>query len=125
MAAVSANNQSLSGSTLVDLDVKEHTSQEKVKEVATHPVNSNNATVPANGVSKTVSYPKSRVELVDRFLDEPRKLRVAVIGGGLSGILSGCLLPVKVPGIELVIYEKNPEFVSILYVNASGFVSED
>lgn len=65
-----------------------------------------------NGSVRQASYPKSRVSLVDRFMDEPRKLRVAVIGGGLSGILSGILLPEKVPGIELVIYEKNPEFVS-------------
>lgn len=65
--------------------------------------------VPAKGHG---SYPKSRVDLIDRFVDEPRKLRVAVIGGGLAGILAGCLLPAKVPGIELVIYEKNPDFVS-------------
>lgn len=115
MAAVAANNQTLSESTLVGLDVKGlTTSQEKVNEVVATPVNPNGTTLPANGMGKTVSYPKSRVELVDRFLDEPRKLRVAVIGGGLSGILSGCLLPAKVPGIELVIYEKNPDFVSFV-----------
>lgn len=65
-----------------------------------------------NGAAKSASYPKSRVDLVDRFLDEPRKLRVAVVGGGLAGIISGCLLPAKVPGVELVIYEKNADFVS-------------
>lgn len=72
------------------------------------------STVPplTKGSARQTSYPKSRVDLVDRFLDEPRKLRVAVIGGGLSGILSGILLPEKVPGIELVIYEKNKDFVS-------------
>lgn len=70
----------------------------------------NGATPSTNGSAKKVSYPQPRLALVDRFLDEPRKLRVAVIGGGLAGILSGVLLPVKVPGIELVIYEKNPDF---------------
>ena len=55
------------------------------------------------------------VSLVDRFIDEPRRLRVAVVGGGLSGVLAGILLPVKVPGIQLTIYEKNADFVRIIY----------
>lgn len=71
--------------------------------------------LPTNGSTKPSAYPKSRVELVDRFVDEPRKLRVAVIGGGLAGIISGCLLPAKVPGVEIVIYEKNADFVSSLW----------
>lgn len=74
-----------------------------------------------NGSVKQTFYPKSRVSLVDRFMDEPRKLRVAVIGGGLSGILSGILLPEKVPGIELVIYEKNKDFVSSLGSRSTPF----
>lgn len=54
------------------------------------------------------------LELVDRYIDEPRPLKVAVIGGGLAGILAGVLLPVKVPGVQLTIYEKNKDFVSWL-----------
>ncbi|KAK5992935.1 FAD-binding monooxygenase moxY [Cladobotryum mycophilum] len=50
------------------------------------------------------------VSLINRFIDEPRPLRVAVIGGGLSGILAGILLPAKVPGLALTIYEKNDDF---------------
>lgn len=57
-------------------------------------------------------YPKSRIDIVNRFIDQPRELRVAVIGGGLSGILAGVLLPAKVPNIKLTIYEKNHDFVS-------------
>lgn len=49
--------------------------------------------------------------LIDRFIDEPRPVRVAVIGGGLAGVLAGVLLPKKVPGIQLIIYEKNADFV--------------
>ncbi|KAK0649681.1 FAD dependent oxidoreductase [Cercophora newfieldiana] len=60
--------------------------------------------------TKTPLYPESKFELIDRFIDDPRPLRVAVIGGGLSGILSGILLPAKVPNIQLTIYEKNKDF---------------
>lgn len=66
-----------------------------------------------HGVSKKPGYPEARVSLVDRFIDEPRKVRVAVVGGGLSGILAGILLPAKVPGIDLTIYEKNSELASV------------
>ncbi|KAK3348553.1 hypothetical protein B0H65DRAFT_178545 [Neurospora tetraspora] len=55
-------------------------------------------------------YPKSRISIVNRFIDQPREVRVAVIGGGLSGILAGVLLPAKVPNIKLTIYEKNHDF---------------
>lgn len=59
----------------------------------------------------TSPYTKPGPALVDRFIDEPRSLRVAVLGGGLSGVLAGILLPSKVPGIKLTIYEKNADFV--------------
>jgi hypothetical protein len=45
-------------------------------------------------------------------LDHARKVSVAVIGAGLSGINAGILLPAKVPGIELTIFEKNNDVVS-------------
>jgi hypothetical protein len=57
------------------------------------------------------TYPKSRISLEDRFIDEPRTLRVAVIGAGLAGVTAGILLPAKVPSIDLVIYEKNEDVV--------------
>lgn len=61
-----------------------------------------------------VNYPKSKLELINRPVDEPRKLRVAVIGAGLAGITAGIFLPAKVPGIELTIFDKNEDVVSLL-----------
>lgn len=34
-----------------------------------------------------------------------------MIGAGISGITAGVLLPAKVPGIDLTIYEKNSDVV--------------
>ena len=64
-----------------------------------------------NAIVGSPNYPKSRINLEDRFIDEPRKLRVAVIGGGLAGVLAGILFPIKVPNIDLIIYEKNSDVV--------------
>lgn len=36
-----------------------------------------------------------------------------MIGAGISGITAGILLPAKVPGIELTIYEKNSDVVRL------------
>ncbi|KAI0907693.1 4-hydroxyacetophenone monooxygenase [Ustulina deusta] len=54
-------------------------------------------------------YPKAKFELEDRYIDEPRSLKVVVIGAGLTGITTGALLPRKVPGIRLTIFEKNAD----------------
>lgn len=70
-----------------------------------------------NGTS--LPYPKlkradgtiSDFQLEDRPIDEIKKLRVAIIGTGLSGVTAGALLPVKVPGIDLTLFEKNPDVV--------------
>jgi hypothetical protein len=75
-------------------------------------------TVLPNGLQKPSepqSYinPQVKLPLIDRYIDEPRQLRVAVIGGGLAGILAGVLLPEKVPGIQLTIYDKNYDFVRL------------
>ena len=53
------------------------------------------------------------MQLENHPIDEVRKLKVVVIGAGLSGLLAGILLPAKVPGIELKIFEKNPAVVSL------------
>lgn len=57
-------------------------------------------------------YPQSTLQLENHPIDQVRNLRVAVIGAGLAGITAGVLLPAKVPGIKLRIYEKNSDLVS-------------
>ena len=59
-----------------------------------------------------INYPtsKHRIER-DRFIDDVRELKVAVIGAGMSGINAGIILPAKVPKINLTIFEKNDDVV--------------
>jgi protoporphyrinogen oxidase len=38
-------------------------------------------------------------------------VQVAVIGAGIAGITAGVLLPIKVPGVQLTIFDKNSDVV--------------
>jgi cation diffusion facilitator CzcD-associated flavoprotein CzcO len=57
-------------------------------------------------VASTYPYPTD-FKIREHPVDHHRELKVAVIGGGLSGITAGVLLPNKVPNINLTIIEKN------------------
>ncbi|KAG8529134.1 uncharacterized protein KY384_005769 [Bacidia gigantensis] len=48
-------------------------------------------------------------KLEEHPVDQGQDLKVAVIGAGISGITAGVLLPIKVPGIQLTIIEKNAD----------------
>lgn len=59
-----------------------------------------------------IPYPVSKFRIdPQRHIDHVREIKVAVIGAGLSGISAGILLPAKVPGIQLTIFEKNSDVV--------------
>jgi cation diffusion facilitator CzcD-associated flavoprotein CzcO len=61
-----------------------------------------------------VTYPISKLHIdASHSIDQVRELKVAVIGAGLAGINAGILLPAKIPGIKLTIFEKNTDVVSI------------
>lgn len=62
-----------------------------------------------SGSPSTYPYPTS-FKIRERPIDHHRELKVAVIGGGLSGITAGILLPQKVPNLNLTILEKNSDF---------------
>lgn len=51
----------------------------------------------------------SKAFISERSIDQARRLKVIYIGAGISGIV-GCIeFLKKVPSLDLVIYEKNPE----------------
>ncbi|KAH6676226.1 hypothetical protein B0J14DRAFT_350711 [Halenospora varia] len=65
-----------------------------------------------------ISLPdSSKFEFEDHPIDVTPPLKVAVIGAGLSGITAGVLLPAKVPGIALTIFEKNGDVGGTWYEN--------
>ncbi|KAL2798855.1 flavin-binding monooxygenase [Aspergillus keveii] len=48
-------------------------------------------------------------KISERAIDDVRPLKVIYIGAGVSGILACIQFPKHVPGLELVVYEKNEE----------------
>lgn len=67
----------------------------------------------SNHPNLNIPYPVSKFKIdPNRHIDRVREIKVAVIGAGLSGISAGILLPAKVPGIQLTIFEKNNDVVS-------------
>ncbi|GES61310.1 flavin-binding monooxygenase [Aspergillus terreus] len=58
---------------------------------------------------KEVEGTKPSFELEEHPIDEVRPIKVGVIGAGLSGITAGVLLPAKLPGLDLRIYDKNED----------------
>ncbi|KAK5054942.1 hypothetical protein LTR69_008510 [Exophiala sideris] len=60
--------------------------------------------------SEPLSTPSRRIlDLEDRSVDQPRSLRVVVIGAGISGILASIRFPQRIPGVQLAVYEKNAD----------------
>ncbi|KAI0412944.1 4-hydroxyacetophenone monooxygenase [Xylaria grammica] len=76
---------------------------------AATPISISGVVQPLLNPPETSGYPKAKFELEDRYIDEPRSLKVVIIGAGLTGITAGALLPRKVPGIRLTIFEKNAD----------------
>lgn len=48
-------------------------------------------------------------------VDERLPLKAIVVGAGITGITAGVLLPAKVPGLSLTIYERHSDIVRRLY----------
>ncbi|KAL1981042.1 hypothetical protein VTN96DRAFT_3151 [Rasamsonia emersonii] len=52
---------------------------------------------------------KPRFEIEEHPIDQVRDIKVGVIGAGLAGVTAAVLLPAKLPGLDLRVYEKNPD----------------
>lgn len=52
------------------------------------------------------------LDLEEHPIDALPKIRAVVVGAGISGINAAILLPAKVPGLDLVIYERSSDIVS-------------
>jgi hypothetical protein len=54
---------------------------------------------------------RSQFKLEEHPVDVVRPIKVGIIGAGLAGITAGVLLPAKLPGLDLRIYDKNADVV--------------
>lgn len=61
--------------------------------------------------SLSESIEKLQFKLEEHPVDVVRPIKVGIIGAGLSGITAGVLLPAKLPGLDLRIYDKNADVV--------------
>ncbi|KAH8691373.1 putative flavin-binding monooxygenase [Talaromyces proteolyticus] len=55
------------------------------------------------------SEPTPRFEIEEHPVDQVRNIKVGIIGAGLAGVTAAALLPAKLPGIDLTIYDKNSD----------------
>ncbi|PLN84787.1 FAD/NAD(P)-binding domain-containing protein [Aspergillus taichungensis] len=69
-----------------------------------------------NGASSN-HVQKPSFALEDHPIDRVRPVKVGIIGAGIAGITAGILLPAKLPGLDLRIYDKNPEAGGTWYEN--------
>lgn len=64
-------------------------------------------------VDHRIPPPAHPLDLEDHPIDNNPPLKAIVIGAGISGINAAILLPIKVPGLQLVVYERDSDLVSL------------
>jgi cation diffusion facilitator CzcD-associated flavoprotein CzcO len=85
----------------------------------------------ANGTYEEFSFPEATPEgpyrVLDQYHSKPRKMRIACVGAGASGLcLAYKLEKMLVPGTwELTLFEKNPQFGGTWYENTYPGVACD
>ncbi|KAL2839123.1 hypothetical protein BJY01DRAFT_257842 [Aspergillus pseudoustus] len=68
----------------------------------------------ADALPRTI-YPPMILE--DHPVDEALSIKAIVVGAGITGINAGILLPTKVPGLELKIYERHSDIGGVWNTN--------
>lgn len=71
---------------------------------------------PKSGISEAKQQTFTPL-ISERAVNQPRPLKVIYIGAGISGILAAIKFREAVPGLDLTIYEKNPELGGTWYEN--------
>lgn len=71
--------------------------------------------VPDANVAHPVAGTAWRVD--SHEIDDVRPMKVIVIGAGISGILAAIRFPRRIPNVDLVVYDKNPEIGGTWYEN--------
>ncbi|KAJ5735284.1 uncharacterized protein N7483_000409 [Penicillium malachiteum] len=62
-----------------------------------------------NDLDSGIQALKSNFTIEEHPVDIVRPIKVGVIGAGLTGVNAGILLPAKLPGLDLRIYDKNSD----------------
>jgi heterodisulfide reductase subunit A-like polyferredoxin len=95
------------------LEAQTSTSTRRVAQLTGHLAPAKDTEQVNNHPALPVAYPVSKHQInATRYIDNVKEVRVAVIGAGLAGITAGILLPAKIPGLKLTIFEKNVDVVS-------------
>jgi hypothetical protein len=64
-----------------------------------------------NDSAADYSTAQPQFELEEHPIDQVRPIKVGVIGAGLAGVTAGVILPAKLPGLDLRIWDKNSDVV--------------
>ncbi|KAJ5818127.1 hypothetical protein N7474_003718 [Penicillium riverlandense] len=62
-----------------------------------------------NNSAANYSTAQPQFELEEHPIDQVRPIKVGVIGAGLAGVTAGVILPAKLPGLDLRIWDKNSD----------------